>query len=473
MRKVAGIRTPRSLGFLPFLFLGTTMKRLLLLSMLFLTGCSAPTQFKIVKWSFGGDVNELKFLNEIDRSLPEENAVLDEKIEFSSQTYAGIEIENSFVKKINHRDGALFSVSSRYKDPDKHFRKLPVSDFKITAPLKYSILQKFSYIKYSDLQTLKPIIDLNDNLVWQVTYFDQNISPRMLRFSKELQILSDVQVGADWFDRPAVIFLAGPKLGPLKEVLLKNLSFSPPLSNPLFTISSDRSSQFDDSDKILKFPTDDNRFDQVQVYYYVEQALKFTETILGVKISFPINIQLHVGHPEKTNAAFYYNGKIRLGEGDDVAYSKIPQDPTIVSHEVFHALVDVLAHLPHEGEGGSLNEAFADFFTSQLLKSPQLGTSAYLLAPYKRSLDNEKKWQDKVGALYGDSLIISGLLWSLSTKIPNDKIQRVALKTLSHLNPASGFADFNQECRAALVQYLRPEELEIALKILAVRGFPE
>lgn len=440
---------------------------------LLISSCNISSRLEEVHWQQGDSVEQLKFLNTIDRSLPEELAVLDEVIEYSSQTHGNIEVENSFVKKISHRDGALLSVSSRYKQPSFYISRQDLENFQITPQVKTAIKKNFTFLTEKDLETLKPLIEAQGRLVWQVEYLDKGIIPRALRISQDMRLVRDIRIGTEWFDRIAFIYPHGPKFGLIKEVPLRNISFNPLLSHPQFTILSRGSVSFDPDEKVLKYPPSDMRFDQLQVYHYVDQALIFIQRVLGVDFKMPLQIELQIGFPDKTNAAFYYNGKIRLGAGDDIIYSKIPQDPSIVSHEVFHSLVETLSHLPYEGEGGSLNEAFADFFTSQLLGRPELGDSAFLQGPYKRSLVNEKKWSERNGALYGDSLIISGLMWSLGRQIPSEKMQLVALKTLSHLNPASQFVDFNREFRRALTQHLSPSELKIALRMMSERGFPQ
>jgi len=49
------------------------------------------------------------------------------------------------------------------------------------------------------------------------------------------------------------------------------------------------------------------------------------------------------------------------------------RDPSVVFHEVAHAYVDELAGLPSQGEGGALNEGFADFFAAAIADNPAIG----------------------------------------------------------------------------------------------------
>src|SRR5690606_11323605 len=108
------------------------------------------------------------------------------------------------------------------------------------------------------------------------------------------------------------------------------------------------------------------------------------------------------------NIAYYYNGNIRLGAGDGVTYKNIHRDPSIVMHEASHAFIQSIGQLSTESEGGSLNEAFADFFTALILDHPKMAEFAYIPGPYKRSLDNNTNATSFNGGLYHDSLVVSG-----------------------------------------------------------------
>ena len=166
---------------------------------------------------------------------------------------------------------------------------------------------------------------------------------------------------------------------------------------------------------------------------------------LSVRFAERLHAVVGVGYPEKTNTAFYFENKIRLGRGDDIDYAMLAADPSIVYHESFHGLIDGLARLPFEGEGGSLNEGFADFFTCAALNRPFVGESAYLKAPYKRTIQSAMTLAEKTGGLYHDSQIISSLLWEIRTKLGNAKSLKIAADTLVELNPNSDFTDFNNQ----------------------------
>jgi Zn-dependent metalloprotease len=152
-------------------------------------------------------------------------------------------------------------------------------------------------------------------------------------------------------------------------------------------------------------------------------------------------VQLRAGFPEKTNTAFYYKGQVRIGDGDGVAYQAIPRDPSIVSHEVMHSIIESLSGMSSEGEAGSLNEGFADFLTAAIWDNPLMGHTAYKKGPFKRTVSNTITLAEKNGGLYHDSGILSGTFWEVRYALGSDKSQRLALKTITRLGAQPKFSD--------------------------------
>ena len=139
-------------------------------------------------------------------------------------------------------------------------------------------------------------------------------------------------------------------------------------------------------------------------------------------------------------------------------------------HEAFHGVIDSVARLPFEGEGGSLNEGFADFFAASMMENPNLGEVSYKIAPFKRTVKNGLKLQDQKGSLYFDSGIVSGLLWNLRNDLGSEWGEQIAWKTLLRLNPDSQFSEFKTE----LLEVVRnlPEEFKVkAENVLHSRGW--
>jgi Zn-dependent metalloprotease len=147
------------------------------------------------------------------------------------------------------------------------------------------------------------------------------------------------------------------------------------------------------------------------------------------------------------------------------------RDPSVVTHEVAHAVIEQVSHLSTEGEGGSLNEAFADYFAASILDNPKMGEVSYVEGPYRRDIDNDATLAGRNGGLYHDSLIVSGTLWALRQALGTDAGQAVAFKTLSRLNADSNLVDFKTQLTQALAVGLSPDQTHKAQAVLAARGW--
>jgi Zn-dependent metalloprotease len=180
-----------------------------------------------------------------------------------------------------------------------------------------------------------------------------------------------------------------------------------------------------------------------------------------------------VGYPEKTNGAFAHGNKIWLGRGDDKEFKLLAQDPSVVLHELGHVIINQLSRLPTQGEGGSLNEGFADYLAATQIESSKIGSAAYLPAPFMRNLDNAVLFTQKTGGLYHDSLIVSGTLWTLRTKLGAKVVDQLAIKTLTRLGPSKQLSDFSYAITLAAENRLNAEQLVILKDVLKARQWPD
>lgn len=451
------------------------MKKIILVSFLILSSCNSKVGLQTIEWRPGEAKSKITILKDIT-SAPQKNfESRNERIEFAEQTIKDIVIEDSFIKTLKDRDNNPLAVRAEVSLEADKLEKLPIDLFlEKKQTIRKDLKRAFPIFQKSAPEKIDLIIAHRNGFyepLWRITYTDKRGAPWEIKMNNHLQVRSVKRVGSHFHDAVAVVFPKGPKLSQLQEVILKGININPTLSNDKVVVGSLAESKISDLEAPLKFNPQDARFDQVQTYYFLEQSLNWLEHSLNVKLPFKIHAEVHVGAPEKTNSAFYYQGKIRLGAGDDQIYSHIPQDPSIVIHESIHALVDAVAHLPFEGEGGSLNEAFADFFTTLQLDNPNLGEASYLKGPFKRSVANNYKLTDKNGGLYHDSGIASGTLWELRVKLGPDKAREIGILTLNRLVPSSDFNDFGQQLKAVLTQVLDQRELDLAMEIVRARGF--
>ncbi len=249
----------------------------------------------------------------------------------------------------------------------------------------------------------------------------------------------------------AFIYPDSPLRSQIEELSLGFLQEQTSLENSLLSVKTDSEYEALPESSLFKFKPEEDTFDQVQVFYFVNQILNWYESSFKVNFSQKLEVQTQVGYPEKTNTMFYYSGKIRLGSGDGKSFENIMKDPSIVMHEATHFLVDEMAGLPFQGEGGSINEAFADTFTAIHLKSPQMAEASYLKEPYKRTLANNLRLQDRTGKLYADSLIISGTFWRMYQVFGEEPTKQILFFILQRLHPGSDFSHLQSLLQQAIV----------------------
>ena len=451
----------------------TSLHSTALIAFMMLTSCQNKSEMKTLSWAEGASHQALKEINSINTTDTKTSAFYkDQKIEISQQSFNDVKVEDTFVKKIYTDKKKVIAADAQFVSYGLfQTRKLQTKDVnfeKIIEDLKSNInsnkLRKYDFtpfIKHTESglqQWLAVKYELNDGTLWQAD------------FDQDKKFIQTRRLGSDFDTTQAHVYLKGPKLSSLTDVLLEQISLSPSVNNASIFVDSEADKKIASITPQLKFDPKDERFDQIQAFYYLDQAQSWMKEHLKVRFPEKLTAVVNVGFPEKTNTAFYFQNKIRLGHGDDENYTMMASDPSIVYHESFHALVDGLAALPFEKEGGSLNEAFADFFTCVALNRPYLGESSYLKGPYKRSVLNAKKLEEKTGGLYGDSLIISGLLWDIKEKLTAEKALDLATETLVQLNPSSEFKDFNMALLKAS-QKLTAEDKAVVQNSLKQRGF--
>lgn len=451
------------------------MKKILMISLLILSGCSKKAEFTSVEWQRGDPLRPLKPLQSLEYSSAPALSSLEQKVALREQRISGIPIEGSFIKNLKNSENQDVLIRASVVI-DGLAQKLKLEEF-----LKgHSSVSKSLRAKYPALHRNPPekievvLVEQEDGFhpLWKVLYLDSKGVLWNAYFDQNERFLFVKKAGSQFHDTVAWVYPKGPKKSVLQEVNLTELKVQPTLSNARVFVGSQADLKIASVSQPLKFGTQDPRFDQVQVFYFLNESLNWFENKLNFKIGYQLQAEVHVGSPEKTNSAFYYQGKIRLGQGDDEVYARIPHDASIVIHESVHAVIDSIARLPFEGEGGSLNEGFADFFTAVQLGSPHMGEVAYLKGPFRRTLLNDLKVSDKSGGLYHDSGIVSGLLWELSTQFGMEKGMRIGMLTLNRLVPSSNFEDFGKNLRAVLPDVLSSEaDRSLAREIILKREF--
>jgi len=439
------------------------------------SACQKKDSLRTAEWRGEGPAPELP-AGVAKNSKPMTVSLGDQskKLDFQSQKIDGVEIEGAYFKKVESskpeyisfqwldqipmsKRGSLFLMKMQKSDWTKTFLK----EHPLAGGEKAIGETSIVYRPFSEQPELlfRVLVESHDGAVTAL-YVSRDFRVR----SKEIQGSHMDQVSAS-------VFPEGPLKSELQQVFLKNLT-GRTLQSSLLKVSTRADLTAEAEDNQFVYPVEDSRFEQVQVYFYINRSMNWFQKTFGFILPFQLEAETSLGYPDKTNTAFYFDHKIRLGEGDNEVFSKIPLDPTIVTHESIHAVIEAVARLPYEGEGGSLNEGFADYFTTTQFDNPRLGETAYKKAPFKRTVENNWSPADRTGGLYHDSGIISGLFWALQKDLGAAPAQQLAWNTLLRMNPKSNFESFKTEVMD-LVSKMDADSQKKADLVLKSRGWTE
>jgi hypothetical protein len=391
------------------------------------------------------------------------------QILLQAQQIDDVEIEGNFYKELSSTQ-TDFVVSKWSSEIPVSWRAQIISMKRQKPSVTKSFLLKNPNYEVRDLVSDPEIVILNEGPRWKWVFQTPVGELEALYTDRRYVISKRKRLGSEAISASATLFPSGPLMSQLENVLLTNLADNRTLTSPQIRVLTQSDSRAMSENAQFLFPLEDRRFEQVQTFFYLSKALDWTEKTFKFKLPFVLVAETAVGFPEKTNTAFYFQRKIRLGDGDDIVFAKMALDPSIVIHEAFHGVIDAVAKLPTEGEGGSLNEGFADFLTTSLLNHPHLGESSYKKAPYKRTVSNNRALNEKTGGLYFDSGIISGTFWSLRTAIGPEAALIVAWETLLRMAPNSDFTSFQRELIEVTSQ-LPIEAQGKAREVLKERGW--
>lgn len=462
------------------------MKRILFAtSVIFLSACQKkPATMTRYLWS---SENHSKFEPKLEpeQKLFAKSAspvkLYDEIIEHSNQNVGGAIVESTYFHKISTSQGKLRYINAQF---DEHrslahlsqkaekLRNLRFSTLEIMKR-KHLALKEASYIFEPEIFISGT--EAQPKLQFQFEYIPKNGNGvYSMRVSPSYAIESIKKVELCFQKNRSLLFPTGPRLSELIEIFLMPLIGDGSLTSPRVRINSDDGQKALAENGEFIFAPEDPRFDQVQAFFFVQKTLDYAETQWDFNLPFPLKIGIKAGYPEKTNLMYYYKGLIRLGEGDGVSYKNIPQDPSIVSHEVSHAIIDSISAMGTEGEAASLNEGFADYITASLWQIPELGHTAFMKRLFTRTVDVATTFSERNGGTYHDSGILSGTFWDLEKKLGTKKTQMLALKTIARLGSQPTFLDvFPAVLDATKSSSFSEEDLTLVRTVFKSRGWPE
>lgn len=307
---------------------------------------------------------------------------------------------------------------------------------------------------------------------WIVEFIDEGETQA---WRIQVDAREDVQqiepIGVENFDGQAMVYPEGPGKSSLQNVTFSRMTGDGTLSNRFLHVFSALDPKAWSPDLLFRYAPDDLRFDEVQTYFYADQAFRWFRDVLNIETAQPLEIKVHVGDKGKSNAAFYFQKKVFLGSGDGITYRNLLKDPSVVIHETSHSFIDDLAGLPSQGDGGALNEGFADFFTACATDNPRIGEVSYIKGPYRRTLENDlKAYRDFSPGVYTNGSIVGATLWDLRKSLGIPKASRLALATLVRLGPGAKLDDFPKAMIHALEQ-TGTSDAQATMAILEARGW--
>ena len=455
----------------------------LILSLPFL-GCSLGDRLRQVYWSSSHhqplSAELATLISHPKKNNFQSSRVGEKRVEHWRMVAGDFPVANSWVKVVRNLKGAPESIRGQV------LQLQPLSDdIKRAQQLerrKQYVLQ-VAWEKYPELREAKKVfpvqVVLERKMVGyepflEVAYFNRDETEVVrLKLSGTANIIERHRLSHHFTKGNGRVFLGAPNRTQLSEVEFLGLVGNGTLTSPVLRVESAVSNRAYSPSHEFLFRPEEQPFDEVQAYYFVERVLAWLKKDYGFILPFQLNIKVHVGGLRPSNAAFYYRGNIRLGDGDGIIYKNIPKDPTIVIHEVAHGVVEVIAGLPTEEEGGALNEGFSDFLAAVFLNNPRMAEYAYLKAPYRRNLENNlQAHRDFNGGLYHDSTIVSGTLWDVKKALGSHLSGKLALGVLGHLGPGSKLADFPEALMAAAGDsQLDDKQIGILQSVLNQRGW--
>ncbi len=450
------------------------MKKLILSLHLLLMACNPTTLLQQGRWNGQGEkpTVEAKGLQ-----APTVVTGAGERIEFAEQKAGDFLIEKAYLKAIYQGDSPVFQSYSVISEKKiKNLKQRAEHLLRQKDMLLSTFLSQNPYYRNLKLENSPQVIVINVQNQLQAaicgSFAEKSGELLEVCLSRKAKVLRERRLGSglDQQEAKTLIFPKGPKNSELATAVVSRILVNEGVKSSWVEVNTEGPQKILKT-SLLEIQPQDERFDQTQAFFFANQIFAWLKKNQIIDYSIPLKITTQMGYPDKTNTAFYFGGRIRLGTGDDVTYSRIPWDPSIVMHEVSHAVIERIARLPFEGEGGSINEGYADLFASFQLNNPHMGENSYKPAPFRRSADAVMKLSEKNGGLYHDAAIVSGFFWALRAHLPEEKVLLYAVRVLNRLGPDTDFENFKLSLKEQSEALFSGEDLQKVNQLLKERDF--
>lgn len=403
-----------------------------------------------------------------------------ERVTRRAQTVAGAPIQGTWVQRVYERGREIYRAGVLLDHPPLHLEPqvlwMQHERFR-GALLLRELWPDFRRARAYTEAHVEIVLDPFTHAyqpVWTLDFLVENeTAVKRARLDEQGRIHSIEQVSVSLLDGQATVFPDGPIYSELSTQVLSGLSGDGSLASPGLRVLSSLDAQPRAPTLDFSYPLEDPRFEPVQAYFYVDRALRWFAQTLGAAPRGQIEVKTQVGpNSGRSNAAFYYSGKIFLGSGDGVIYRDMVRDPSILFHEAAHSIIDLTAGLPAQGDGGALNEGFADFFAACISGSPNMGEASYLRGAYVRTLNHSlRAYVDFGEGVYRNGSIVGATLWDIRSLIGTDVTARLALRTLARLGPGARLPDFPIALADATSEFLSAADAAQIASILRKRGW--
>lgn len=112
----------------------------------------------------------------------------------------------------------------------------------------------------------------------------------------------------------------------------------------------------------------------------------FNEPMLKNEKGKPLQVVFHVHDPRQGQNAYYDDGEMVFGDGDDESYPVVA--PSVVGHEMSHGFTEQHSNLIYDGQSGGINESFSDM-ADKAVEYFQYGKNNWELDPELLKEDGE------------------------------------------------------------------------------------
>jgi Zn-dependent metalloprotease len=264
----------------------------------------------------------------------------------------------------------------------------------------------------------------------------------------DYEIIVDAETGKELYTLNQMVFLSAntgrgkvyvnhPDAGPVTEEPLANLT-APTLKGLYANVLNEDTDEASNEEGIHLYDPTDTHFDEVNIYYYINQIHAYFKTLGFNKLDTPLKATVHVG--DKYDNAYFSPMENALAFGDGNRLNPLSREESVCYHEYGHAHLNQIVRLNYSAESGAMNEGQADYFACSFTNDPALGEYVMkkLNRPYLRHMENNKRYPDDIKhEVHADGEIWGAVLWDIRKALGAPVSDLIIEKSFSYLKPGS------------------------------------